>query len=225
MTELTDTTAPKPKPLTNKELQKNVNAMSEQLDDVTEAVNQLGEGQVSIDTKLENLINTFQSATNAAVAPKMFEPMEQDQGTERAPAEFGLVKRDTDDATLIDQGLHDVDSPQFKEKAEELKFMEEPVEVMIHQTSEKDADMVFDIQVNGRPQIFVRGQTYLVRRKFVEGLARAKPVHYVNEQYTQKDGTFGVRYPSRRGLRYPFTVTEDVNPKGKGWLKAILAQP
>jgi len=222
MTELTE--APKKK-ITNAELQKIVGAMGKQVDEVTDAINELGEGQASIDGKLDNLINTFQSATNAAVAPKMFEPMEQDQGKERAPAEFGLVKHDTDDAALVDQGLHDVDSPEFKEKADLLKFMEEPVEVMIHQTSEKDADMVFDIQVNGRPQIFVRGQTYLVRRKFVEGLARAKPVHYVNEQYTQKDGTFGVRYPSRRGLRYPFTVTEDVNPRGAGWLKAILAQP
>jgi len=223
MTELTDTTAPKKKPLTNKELQKNVNAMSEQLDDVTEAVNQLGEGQVSIDTKLENLINTFQSATNAAVAPKRFEPMEQDMGTERAATEAAIDP--AGDAVLVDQGLHDVDSPEFTDKMDLLAFMEEPVGVFIHETSEKDADMVFDIQVNGKAHVFRRGQTLVVRRKFIEGLARAKPVHYDNVEFVQKDGTNNVRWPGRRGLRYPFTVMEEHNPRGKAWLTAILAQP
>ena len=55
---MTDTLTPtpkKPKALTNRELQKNVNSMGEQLDAVTDAVNQLGESQVSIDAKLDNI--------------------------------------------------------------------------------------------------------------------------------------------------------------------------
>ena len=214
----------KPKALTNKALQKNVEAMGEQLDAVTEAVNQLGESQVEITTSLDNISKTFTSAINAGVAPKkMFEPMEQDQGTERAPSEF-KVERDTGDANLVEAGIFDVDSPQFNDKMKLLAFMEEPVEVYIQQTSDKDADMLFDIQVNGMAQIFHRDQTVVVKRYFVEGLARAKPVHYVNEPYAMANGDRGVRYPSRRGLRYPFTVMKDPNPQGQGWLKAVLAQ-
>ncbi len=222
---MTEATTKKSKRLSNIELQKNVEGIGEQVDKVTEAVNDLSaqaeERNAVLDNKLTEIMTVFSRTLNQSI-----EPMEQNLGKEREPSNFTVDE--SGDAVLIDQGVHDVDSPQFKEKVALLKFMEEPVTVHIHQTSEKDADQCFDIQVNGRGQVFVRGQTYIVRRKFIEGLARAKPVHYENESYSeiqQGRPVQAVRYPSRRGLRYPFTVTEDVNHNGAAWLEAVLAQP
>jgi hypothetical protein len=213
-------TPEKAKRKTNAELQKDVVALAEQTNDITDAVNSLASQAEETNAKLDNVLEVFTRSLNQAV-----EPMEADLGTEREPMTMGVS--DTGDAVAIDKGLYDVDGPEFNDKMKLLAFMEEPVEVMIHQTSEKDADQAFDIQVNGRPQIFVRGGKYIVRRKFVEGLARAKPVHYDNEEYMQETaqgGVRAVRYPSRRGLRYPFTVIEDKNPNGAAWLQRVLAE-
>ncbi len=213
--------AKKTKAITNKELQKNATLMSQQLNDVTDAVNALAEGQAARDDKLDNVLEVFSKAFN-----KGMEPMEQELGKERQP--FDVEFDDQNNAIGIDKGLHDVDSPDFRDKMKLLEFMEEPVEVFIHMTNEKDADKIFDIQVNGRPQIFVPGNTYIVRRKFVDGLARAKPVHYENEEYMDVQNgkpIMSVRHPGRRGLRYPFTVVEDKNPLGAAWLKGVLAEP
>lgn len=121
--------------------------------------------------------------------------------------------------------LMDVDSPEFREKAQIEAFMEEMVEVQIHTTSDKDADQVFEIAVNGRRCMFHRGQKKRVKRYFVFGLATARPNHYDNQAYTMNNGARAYRYPVRSGLRYPFNMTRDENPIGEAWLERILAAP
>lgn len=121
--------------------------------------------------------------------------------------------------------ITDVENPAFSEKAALLAFYEEPVTITVHTTHDPNAEQIFQVGVNGKQKIFKRGETYTVARKFVEGLLRARPVHYANEEYRLDDGSQTVRNPSRTGLRYGFQVVKDDNPIGGQWLMAITAQP
>lgn len=112
-----------------------------------------------------------------------------------------------------------------KEKMAALKFDEEPVTVHIHETSDEQADANFSISVGGKSEVFFRGETKTVQRKFVEGLCRAKPVGFRWEEYTRNDGSRAVRYPSRTGLRYPFSIIKDANPRGgQEWANRLIKQ-
>ena len=105
-----------------------------------------------------------------------------------------------------------------KEKLERLRFFAEKVKIVIHDTAEEQADPRFSVWVNGREWIFVRGLEYTVPRYVVEGLCRAKPVGFTNQEYVKEDGTRSVRWPTKTGLRYGFSVVED-SEKGREWLK------
>lgn len=110
------------------------------------------------------------------------------------------------------------------EQAANLAFNEEKVTVRVHNTTDKFAPKWVEIHVNGKSQLFWRGQDTTCARKFVEGLARCKPVGYRNEEFVDVDGSRSVRWPTSVGLEYPFDVVEDPNPRGKEWLRSILRQ-
>lgn len=190
--------------------------LTKKLDAVVDSTNAVvGDLQSSvsaIDVKMEAILN----AINNPVAIR--------KHTEADEQELGATS-DIDGNEIESSRFSDVDLPEFNEKAKMLSFMNEKVTVVIHETSDKNADGVFDISVNGRPKTFVRGHEFTVKRIYVEGLARAKPVHYDNKEYVDGDGVRKVRNPSRKGLRYPFAVVEDSNPVGRRWLKMVLAQP
>jgi|3_EtaG_2_1085321.scaffolds.fasta_scaffold00929_4 hypothetical protein len=130
-----------------------------------------------------------------------------------------------DTPELITENLPDIDSQAFADKAKLEEFNHEPVVIRVHDTAEKQADRAFIVSVNGQKETFIRGQLKTVARYFVEALTRAKPVHYENQPFTDGDGARSVRYVAHRGLRYPFEVVEDRNPRGKAWLAECLAAP
>jgi hypothetical protein len=105
-------------------------------------------------------------------------------------------------------------------------FMEEMVTVEISEVSEEQADHGFPIFVNGQCEIFFRGERKAIKRKFVEGLARAKKTGYRNVLKVDRDtGEQEYVWPSKTGLRYPFSVIEDKNRMGADWLRSVLRQP
>lgn len=125
---------------------------------------------------------------------------------------------------LIETNVTEINSQEFQDKADTLRFMNEMVVVYIQETAEPDADDQFFIGVNGQQVAFVRGQRYQIKRYILEGLARCRPVHYSNEEY--REGNIDkVRWPSRRGVRYPFQVVEDKNPAGQEWLRRVMLEP
>ena len=114
------------------------------------------------------------------------------------------------------------------EKIEMLKFMEEPVTIHILDSADKNADQIFQVSVNGRTKLFERNKTYTVKRKYVETLLRARPVQYTQKKLDVRDVSDGVnayKDVGRRGLRYPFTIVEDKNPRGIEWFKHVSMQP
>ncbi len=116
-----------------------------------------------------------------------------------------------------------VEGPDALSRADELAFAEEFVEVMVHDTTDPKENKLIQVAVNGRNQYFFRGERQKVRRKFIEVLARAKKTSYTQEKYRDANGADAMRNVPHTALQYPFTVMNDPNPKGVGWLRRILA--
>jgi hypothetical protein len=117
-----------------------------------------------------------------------------------------------------------VDGPNWEDKAATLAFMEEEVEVMVHETTEENAPFLVQFWCNGKSQFFIRGQSQKCKRKFLEVIARAKHTSYRQQHYKDENGNDAIRNIPMTALRYPFTVAHDPNPKGAAWLRKVLAE-
>jgi hypothetical protein len=134
---------------------------------------------------------------------------------------------DEHDAELVVERprIVDPENPAFSEKVANEAFMHEMVTVIVNPDNDPRADPVVEIGVNGHTELFPRGVKRTVKRMFVEGLARAKPVKFRNvSRVNPETGVEEVVNPTTTGQRYPFTVVEDRNRLGASWLQSVLAQ-
>ena len=106
--------------------------------------------------------------------------------------------------------------------AQELLFNEELVEVMVHESTDTNAENPIFTGCNGVSQYFFRGEPQTVKRKFVAILASAKEHNLTTPEYTQADGARAVSIKRTSSLKYPFSIISDPNPRGGEWLKALL---
>ena len=106
--------------------------------------------------------------------------------------------------------------------AAQLAFNEEKVEIMVHESTDQNAEPIVHVAVNGVNQFFPRGTPVVCKRKFVEVLARAKETS-MTTQTINTDRDVINRINKHTALRYPFSVIRDENPKGAAWLKSVLA--
>lgn len=168
------------------------------------------------------------SPETARGAKNRSEPMDPQDGMSRF-AESS--QRDEDvlevDPKLIHPEFEVVPSLDAEKKAklDALAFMNEMVTVDILSTDREEDDQIFIIEVNEQKVAFARGERKTVPRWAVEGLARSKPIGYSNQEYYKPDGTRDIRWPSRRGEKYPFAIFHDPNPDGPRWLQQVRAQP
>lgn len=130
----------------------------------------------------------------------------------------------TGEAHIAPMEIEPVDGLNWQKKADTLAFFEESVEVMVHESTDKNAEVVVELWNNGRAQRFIRGIPVVVKRKFVDILARCKHTSYSQEKYQDNSGNDSIRNVPRTAVRYPFSVTQDNNPKGRDWLKKTLAE-
>ena len=122
-----------------------------------------------------------------------------------------------------DHTVEVVDGPSLGDYAKQLAFNEEYVEVVVHESTDKNAEPIVDVYCNGTPQRFVRGVTQKVKRKYVEILARARQTSISTKVSAQgADGETVNRIDKHTAARYPFSVVYDANPKGGAWLKQVL---
>jgi hypothetical protein len=105
--------------------------------------------------------------------------------------------------------------------AAQLAFLEEKVDVLVHESTDPNAEPIVPTAVNGVNQFFPRGQVVTCKRKFVEVLARSK-VESFKTKVIHEDGNVYNRMERQRGYRYPFSVVRDDNPKGHAWLKSVM---
>lgn len=117
------------------------------------------------------------------------------------------------------------DGPGFKDLADQLTFLNEICEMIVHTTSDKNAEPIPGFWVNGRSQYYPRGQRVKCKRLFVEKVARTVTTNYTQEHYKDALGNDAIRNIPHTSLSYPFTVTHDPSgDKGRAWLEKVLAE-
>lgn len=111
-----------------------------------------------------------------------------------------------------------------KNYADQLAFLEEPVEIMVAEPQDEKESSLVQLFVQGRSQMIIPGQPIVIKRKYLEVLARAKQIRYkpVVKINDLTGAPVNMMIP-RLVLRYNFSVIQDKNPKGAEWLRRILA--
>jgi hypothetical protein len=140
--------------------------------------------------------------------------------------ENGIVFEKNDDpmadVEVVRHGLTSTDSAEFKAKADQMRFDDEEIEIMVMPSQSTYPDHTFTIGVNGRLRLIMRGQKQWIPRKYVEVLLRAKVSTYGNfESRNQYNGELEVNNPETKSHRYPLQVITDKNPKGAAWLMRV----
>jgi len=115
-----------------------------------------------------------------------------------------------------------IDSPVTFKDAELEAFMNEPVMVTVLSGGKDNEAPFVQVAVNGVLQMFRRDVPIVVKRKYVERLARAKETGYDQDLDDRLGEQMNV-LKQAKSLRYPFQVNRDDNPKGSAWLRSVLA--
>lgn len=132
------------------------------------------------------------------------------------------VDKPLDGVTRNDLVIETATPDMMGDYARQLAFMEEPVDVIVHESTDRDALPIIDVYCNGVPQRFMRGQVQTVKRKFVEVLASARQTS-VSTSIKQEDNQVYNRISKHSALRYPFSVANDPSgARGALWLKQLL---
>lgn len=101
------------------------------------------------------------------------------------------------------------------------KFMNEYVTVIVHEPISSEDWDVIPVFVNGICQPMMRGVEIVVKRKYLENLARCKPMEVTTRPTSMLDDSNMVN--RRVSYAYPFTLIKD-SEKGKTWMKKIRAE-
>lgn len=134
----------------------------------------------------------------------------------------GRIKREKVDSDLISE-VEVVSAYAMNDKAARLAFMEEVLDVMVHESADPNAEDPVHVAVNGVNQFFRRGQVQSVKRKYVGVLAQSKQSNINTREVLDRDGNKTTAIGKHTALKYPFSVVRDENPKGASWLKQVLA--
>lgn len=129
----------------------------------------------------------------------------------------------TGDARIEPSEIEVVDRPVRASKLELLKFMEEELTIVVHDSTNPTDEPIPYVINGGQRQAFLRGQKQRVKRKYVEVLARMKVTGYTQERFRDSQNIDSIRNIQHNALRYPFSIIEDTQ-KGRAWLDGILAE-
>ncbi len=108
-------------------------------------------------------------------------------------------------------------------KLDQLALNEEFINVVLHDTTDKQANSLPDLEINGKRQFFIRGKTQAVRWKYVELLARCKETTFTQDKYQDANGTEGYKQIPHTATKYTFSLV-DAPQKFQDRLKVILAE-
>lgn len=111
-----------------------------------------------------------------------------------------------------------------QEKLDMLAFMNELVTIRIATTTDKNAEPVFEINVNGNLEFFRRGETKTVKRFIVDRMMRLKVTAYDQKEVLNAEGIKDIIQIPRTALKYDFSIERDDNPMGESWKRHTLAQ-
>ncbi len=110
----------------------------------------------------------------------------------------------------------------FRKLAADESFMNELVTVCVAETTDDNQPPHLIVNCNGINQPIIRGLDTMIKRKYVEILARMKETKYTQVTNPNQPDQMDMR--ARTALCYPFSVIEDRNPKGRPWLQQVMAE-
>lgn len=139
------------------------------------------------------------------------------------------------DASNIDEDLEDrkihieaVAPEVLKEQArmnyeQQLKFNEEYLEIYLYRSQHENSAEAEVFSVNGRMVVVPVETPCLVRRKFVEVMARSLPFNVRTKAVRPPNPDEPMRntFHTQRTSAYTFNVIRDSNPRGKIWLEML----
>lgn len=122
------------------------------------------------------------------------------------------------------ESITPVAAPMTSDDFDMLMFMEELVRIRIETLPEKNPRKFVDVYVNGKVEWIPVGQPWILRRKFVEVLARAKPIN-IQTKHESAEQSLDPKNEIVRTVysQFPFTVIQDT-PRGIEWLNRIIAE-
>lgn len=120
-------------------------------------------------------------------------------------------------------GIEPVNEMDISKGVIELEaFMNEKLLINVSQTTEKGSLPVLVPSVNGVNQPIIRGRDVLVKRKFVEVLARTRNTNYT--QIVDQLNPEKFQMAPDTAIKDPFVVLNDPHPHGRKWLEKILRE-
>jgi len=213
---------------TIKSLQSEMKASENETDDRLNALeSSIGELTIDIDTKFSEVLDAIRSqAKNNPVSISKDGVDCRDVHQHKDEDKSGVIFADgrpENDVELIEISLTSSDSAEFKEKADQVMFDKEEIEIRVMPSGSSYPDFSFSVGINGKMKAIMRGQNQWVQRNYVEVLLRAKTSNFGNiETVNQLTGDKSIIYPETKSHRYPLQVITDNSPKGAKWLERVL---
>lgn len=120
--------------------------------------------------------------------------------------------------------IEPVVSSLTKNDFDEMMFMEELVKIRVEPLNEKNPRKMIDLYVNGKADWVPVGRPWIMRRKYVEVLARSKPMSVQTKHESAEESL----NPQNEVIRttssqFPFSVLEDTQ-RGIEWLNRLMAE-
>lgn len=115
------------------------------------------------------------------------------------------------------------DSPMDAEWIANMAFMAEMIDIIVPDSDDPNAEQIFEININGRPFVFQRGETKTIPRYVADHMLRMKQTKYKQKEVVNKDGVKDIVHPSTTTLKYPLMIARDPNPNSRAWYQATMA--
>lgn len=120
--------------------------------------------------------------------------------------------------------IEPVVSSLTKNDFDEMMFMEELVKIRVEPLNEKNPRKVIDLYVNGKAEWVPVGRPWIMRRKYVEVLARSKPMSVQTKHESAEESLNPQNEVIRTtSAQFPFSVLEDTH-RGIEWLNRLMAE-
>lgn len=117
-----------------------------------------------------------------------------------------------------------VERPVDPEKMAMMQFMNDELTIRVATTTDQNAEQVFECNINGRLELFRRGETKKVKRYFVDWLLRRKQTVYSQQEVVNSEGIKDILNVPHTALKYDFAVVHDPHPRGDEWRRAVMAE-
>lgn len=108
---------------------------------------------------------------------------------------------------------------------DQLAFNEEFLTIYLYRGQDEFSPNSHTFGVNGKTVTVDVEKPTLVRRKYVEIIARSQPfkvrTNVIKPQGGNENEAIKNLWQRHKSAQYPFTVIEDKNPRGRAWLESV----